>query len=328
MALRGKASAPLVTVLMPVRDGAAYLQAAASSILTQTLDALELLVVDDGSTDATPSILAQLEAADARIRVLRQGPEGLVAALNRGLREAKAPLVARMDADDVAAPNRLELQLAAMESGVALVGSAWRVIGPGGAVRRVVQPPLSDADLRAALGKACVIGHPTVMMRRDPVLDLGGYRPAFLLAEDYDLWLRLLDRHLVMCLPEVLLDYREHPGQAAWRNLQQRIVSEMGAIAAHACRQSGRPDHGDGDAPIDRARLRQMGMTEEAIRAGVIARALGSAIDARAAGFPAAMRAAVELGLRQPGLLVRTRLHFLLLGAQAAIVRRSGSKPA
>jgi hypothetical protein len=311
--------APLVTVLMPVRNGAAHLEMAASSILRQSLEALELLVVDDGSTDATPSILARLAAADRRVRVLRQGAEGLVAALNRGLREAKAPLVARMDADDIAAPYRLERQMAAMDSGVALAGSAWRVIGPGGVVRRVVQPPLTDAEIRAAQRRANVIGHPTVMLRRDAVLDLGGYRPAFLHAEDYDLWLRLLGRHRAMCLPEVLLDYREHPGQSAWRNLEQRILSEMGALAAHACRESGLPDGGEGDAPIDRARLRQMGMTEEAIRAGVIGRALGSAKNARAAGFPAAMRAAAQLGLRQPGLQVRTRVHFLLLGAQAAI---------
>ena len=317
-----KCDAPLVTVLMPVRNGAAYLETAASSILRQTLAALELLVVDDGSADATPSILARLAAADARVRVLRQDAEGLVAALNRGLREARAPLVARMDADDIAAPHRLERQMAAMDPGVALAGSAWRVIGAAGEVRRVVRPPLTDGEIRAAQRNTNVIGHPTVMLRRDAVLALGGYRPAFLLAEDYDLWLRLLDRHRAICLPEALLDYREHPGQSAWRNLQQRIFSEMGALAAQARRKSGLPDCGDGAAPIDRARLRQMGMTEAAIRAGVISRALGSAKDARAAGFPDAMRAAVQLGLRQPGLLVRTRVHFLLLGGHAAVLRR------
>jgi hypothetical protein len=154
------------------------------------------------------------------------------------------------------------------------------------------------------------------MFRREAVLAVGGYRPAFVLAEDFDLWLRLMDRYRAACIQEVLLDYREHGGQSAWRGLEQRILSEMGALAAWRCRLAGRPDEGDGTAPIDRARLRRMGMGEAEIAAGVVARALGAAKDARAAGQGAAMRQAARLGLRQPGQRARTRAHLLALWLQ------------
>ncbi|GAC1344278.1 MAG: hypothetical protein NVSMB18_21620 [Acetobacteraceae bacterium] len=308
-------------MLLPVRNGEATLAAAAGSILRQSLSALELLIVDDGSCDATPAVLERLAAADARVRVLRQGALGLVAALNRGLGAARAPLVARMDADDVALPERLARQAAVLASRpeVALVGTGWRVVAEGGVTRRVVLPPETDAGIRAGLAGANVLGHPTVMFRRSAVLALGGYRPAFLLAEDYDLWLRLIERHAVACVGEVLLEYRQHRGQSAWRDLEQRIVSEMSAQAAAACRAAGRPDHGEDPAPIDRARLLAMGMRPAEIAAGVIARALGAAKDAQAAGHWAAMRAAVRLGRQQAGLRARTRVHFGLLGAVAVV---------
>ena len=114
-------SAPRVSVLLPVRDGARFLREALDSVLAQTLADFELLVVDDGSTDETPEILASV--GDERLRVLRQEPAGLVAALERGIGEARAPYLARMDADDVSLPCRLERQVAFLDeqSQVALV---------------------------------------------------------------------------------------------------------------------------------------------------------------------------------------------------------------
>src|SRR5262245_56973434 len=104
-------TSPAVTVLMPVRDGAAFLDQAIQSIRTQTFADFELIVIDDGSTDATAAMLERHAAEDARLRVLRQPKAGLVKALNRGLDVATAPLVARMDADDVAEPHRLARQV-------------------------------------------------------------------------------------------------------------------------------------------------------------------------------------------------------------------------
>jgi glycosyltransferase involved in cell wall biosynthesis len=116
-------SRPRVSVLLPVRDEEPYLAECLDSLSAQTLEDFEVVAVDDGSTDATPEILAAHARADSRFRVVRQGPAGMVAASERARAEARGPLLARMDADDVALPERLELQAAAIEEeGLAAVG--------------------------------------------------------------------------------------------------------------------------------------------------------------------------------------------------------------
>jgi glycosyltransferase involved in cell wall biosynthesis len=116
-------SPPHVSVLLPVRDEEPYLAECLDSLSAQTLKDIEVIAVDDGSTDGTPEILARHARADSRIRVLRQEPLGMVAASERARAEARAPLVARMDADDVALPERFELQAAAIEEeGLAAAG--------------------------------------------------------------------------------------------------------------------------------------------------------------------------------------------------------------
>jgi len=325
-----EAEGPAVSVLLPVRNGAAYLEDAVGSILRQSFADFELLLVDDGSDDATPAIARRLAATDARLRILTQDRHGIVAALNRGLHAARAKLIARMDADDLAWPDRLARQVAIFrgDPDLALVASAWRIVSAAGDVRRTIHPPQTDAGLRAALARGNVLAHPTIMFRRDAVLALGGYRDGFPLAEDYDLWLRLLERHKAMCLADVLLDYREHEGQATWSDIEQRILSEMAVQAAASRRAAGQPDGGDAPGACGRARLRALGLNEIEIAAGVVARALGSAKAARAGGNRQATQAAARLGLRQPGLALRTRLHFVLLLWQSRwrrIVRLGGA---
>jgi glycosyltransferase involved in cell wall biosynthesis len=304
---------------MPVRDAAAYLDAALRSILAQDLAELELLAVDDGSRDASPGVLARAAAADRRVRVLRAGGEGLVAALNHGLAQARAPLVARMDADDLAHPTRLSRQAAALARapGAALVASAVRVVGPDGTPRRVAAPPATPEAIRLALIRHNPLAHPSVMLRRTAVLAIGGYRPAFRHAEDFDLWLRLAERHELLALPEPLLDYREHPAQVSARAVEQRAWSELAALAAAARRRRGEPDLCDGAAPADPALLRRLGLDDAAIAAGVLGRALGTAKAALSRGDAAAARQAIAVAGRQAGLRPRTRLHLLLLRLRA-----------
>src|SRR5438270_5801548 len=119
---------PRVSVGLPVHNGMRFLREALESVLRQTLGDFELLVVDDGSTDDTPEVLASVR--DGRLRVLRQEHEGLVAALNRGADEARAPYLARMDADDVSLPRRLERQIAllAADESVGIVGCGVETI--------------------------------------------------------------------------------------------------------------------------------------------------------------------------------------------------------
>lgn len=196
---------PAVTVLMSVHDGAPAVAQAVASVLGQTAGDLELIVVDDGSTDATPDLLAAVR--DARLRVIRQARTGLTRALNAGLAHATAPLVARLDADDVALPERLERQrgFLAREPAVGLLGTAAREVDGRGALVRVVRPPVDDAALRRALIRANPFVHSSMTVRRALLDQAGGYDAALPVAQDYDLWMRLARVTRLANLPDVLV---------------------------------------------------------------------------------------------------------------------------
>jgi glycosyltransferase involved in cell wall biosynthesis len=306
---------PLVSVVLPVRDGAAFVATAIGSILAQTFDAFELLVIDDGSRDATPTIAGDRAAQDRRVRVVTQPPLGLVPALNRGLAEARGCYVARMDADDVALPERLARQVAALEwhPNLVALGSACDVIGRDGTVLGRRSPPLEPDAIRDALRRGNCMIHPTMMLRRAAVLAAGGYRGAFRHAEDFDLWLRLSERHDLMNLPETLLAYRQHAGQSSWQELEQRSLSELGALVVAKRRRAGGDDPAEQVSLIDRGFLRDIGVAEAAITRHITVRAMDAAKEAIAADHGGTARAAIELLLRQPGLHPRTRLHAWLL---------------
>ena len=308
-------SRPGVSVLIPVRDGEHHLKAALTSILTQDYGDLECIVCDDGSTDGTPAILADAARDDPRLRVLALPRRGIVAALNAGLAAVRADWVARMDADDIALPGRLRIQIAAAarHPGAGAIGGAWRVIGPGGVARRTITPPTEPDAIAAALLRHNPLGHPTMLLRRNAVMALGGYRAAFRSAEDYDLWLRLSEQHPIHALPDVLLDYREHAGQTAWAAIEHRVLAEIGARAAARARRAGRPDPAQDAGVIDRDWLRAAGVADREIVATLTSRALGTAQDALAAGQGRAARAALRLLRAQPGLRARTRIHAALL---------------
>lgn len=234
---------PEVSVILPVRDGERWLREAVASVLTQTLAELELLVIDDGSADATPGILEQLRADDPRLIVLRQQREGLVAALNRGLGEARAPLIARLDADDVALPERLARQRDYLQTHpeVVLLGGWAEIIDEHGAPRgRQMRP--SPERLRDTLAKKSPFIHPTVMFRAETARQVGGYRAAFEAGEDYDFWLRLADIGEIAILPELLIRYREHGGSVTRTRELRQIYSARLAKLASAARRAGRPD--------------------------------------------------------------------------------------
>ena len=151
-----------VSVVMPVRDGERFVAEAIGSVLGQTVSDLELIVVDDGSTDSTPALLAGV--ADPRVRVLTQPPSGLAPALNAGCAEAAAPVIARMDADDVALPDRLEWQLAFLDAhpDVALLGGGIVLVDEEG--REFDREPAAAAP---ALVDRNDLVHGTVVMRTE-----------------------------------------------------------------------------------------------------------------------------------------------------------------
>ncbi|WP_420134699.1 glycosyltransferase [Rhodopseudomonas sp.] len=234
---------PEVSVILPVRDGQRWLREAVDSVLTQTLTALELLVIDDGSTDATPQILKQCRAADPRLIVLRQQRDGLVAALNRGLAEARAPLIARLDADDIALPARMARQRDYLHAhpDVVLLGGWAEIIDEHGAPRGKQMRP-SPERLRDTLARKSPFIHPTVMFRAEAARRVGGYRAAFEAGEDYDFWLRLADIGEIAILPELLIRYREHGGSVTRTRELRQIYSARLAKLASAARRAGRPD--------------------------------------------------------------------------------------
>lgn len=210
---------PALSVLLPVRNEAHHLPAALASLFRQTLTGWELVIVDDGSTDGTAAILTEAARGDFRIRVLRRPAEGVVAALNAGLSLCRAPLVARMDGDDICHPRRLEAQVAWMNEHpeTAVLGCAVRhfprpcLQGGMRAYEGWQNALLSDEEIRRDLFVESPFAHPSVVFRRDVVLEAGGYRDAGW-AEDYDLWLRLAAAGARFArLPEVLLFWRDRP---------------------------------------------------------------------------------------------------------------------
>jgi hypothetical protein len=234
---------PRISVVMAVRNGERHLGASVPSILTQTFSEFELIVVDDGSTDATPEILAGWRG-EPRLRVLRQDAGGRPAALNAGIAIARAPLIARLDADDLALPTRLEHQhvFLAAHPDVVLLGGAVRFIDDDGAPFGEHRYPLADRELRLALTLSTPFVHSAAVFRRAAFDAAGGYRPAFGDADDLDLWLRLAERGVLANLPEIVVAYRVHADQASVAGLEAQTYCAIAARLAARARARGAPD--------------------------------------------------------------------------------------
>jgi glycosyltransferase involved in cell wall biosynthesis len=236
------ATAPLVTVLVAVHNGEAYVRTALASVLGQTFSDLELVVVDDASSDRTPAILAAI--GDPRMRVIHSEAQlGLAASLNRGLDEARGRYVARLDADDVAMPRRIERQLARLRAtpDVAVVGSAVLELVDASRVGAVHAMPTPSQEVRWAALFSSPFFHPAVVVDRD-VLDRHElrYDTSFEESEDYDLWSRLLEFADGDNVPDPLVLYRVHPEQASQRRrelqreCQLRVARRaIAALAPH-----------------------------------------------------------------------------------------------
>ncbi len=215
---------PRVSVLLPVRNGLPFLREAVTSILTQQFRDLELIVVDDGSTDG--SARAVLDANDPRVRLVAGDGRGIARALNAGLAVAQGEYVARQDADDLSAPDRLLRQAAFLDrhSEVAVLASRVRFIDDQGgavantwtrAVARQWDQARTPAAIAALMPRTCCIVHGSVMARRRALVEVGGYDDTLPVAQDYDLWLRLLPHHGFARLPERLYSFRLHSKQVS-----------------------------------------------------------------------------------------------------------------
>lgn len=203
-----------ITVLMPVFNGERYIKRALESLAVQTYKDFEIIAVDDGSTDRSADILHSFASHDRRLTVIRQANGGIVSALNRGLEAVSSPLIARMDADDWCDPERLEKQVAYLMDHPEIVACGCDVYFTDPEGRPLVRHhPRTEHEeiLRQLLdGNGGAIIHPTLMVRREAMERIGGYRERYQWIEDLDLYLRLAEVGRLGNLNEPLLYYRQH----------------------------------------------------------------------------------------------------------------------
>ncbi len=244
---------PAVSIVMPVRDAAATVNRAMDSIFAQTWTDWEAVVVDDGSSDETVELLADWAARDARVRVIwPESRPGLVGALNLGLSAARAPLIARMDADDVMHPERLARQVARMAAepelglvscGVAFGGDAEAQAGYAAHVDWL-NGVVTSEEIRLNRFVEAPLAHPSVMFRRELVSRHGGYADGPW-PEDYEMWLRWLDAGVRMAkVPEVLLTWQDAPTRASRVDPRYTMEAFFEVKAKWIARELGRSGAG------------------------------------------------------------------------------------
>ena len=231
-----------VSVLIGAYDNEATVARAIDSITSQTERSLELIVIDDGSRDRTAAVALEAIGDDPRCELLRFDRNvGIARSLNAGLERAAAPIVAIQDADDYSEPQRLERQLAALDANhdVAVVGIRTREVDAAG--RPVgLRTGLATGDVGRALMRFNPIPNGAAAFRREVALAAGGYDPRYRYAADFDLWLRISERHRVVVLDEVLITRVMGTTNVAARS-ERAQIGEAIAIRLRAMRRRRSP---------------------------------------------------------------------------------------
>lgn len=326
-------SLPSISVAMSVYNGERFLREAIESVLAQTFGDFEFLILDDGSRDGTRAIIESIAAHDPRIRPIVRENRGLIVSLNELIAESRAPLIARMDADDICRPERFARQIAFLAGNPdhGIVGSWSEDIDEDG---RSHQPddsdldkdadqPIAHEDVLSVIENRTPLCHPSIMARRDVLLAAGGYHRAYRHCEDYDLWLRLANQTRIANLPERLLRYRRYEGQISNRFAIEQHYGAAVAVLAYRERKAGRPDpteHLDTLPPLESldALFGRDGTTRE-VRAKLARGLLYSRAAMRSEGFDLLLHH-VSDGGRGPDLW-RTVPRLLRFGEPARAMR-------
>lgn len=243
------AEVPAVSVVMSVYNGGRELEATLRSVLDQTGCLLELIVIDDGSTDSSSVVLSDMAHADSRLRVVHQSNQGLTRALIKGCGLARAPFIARQDCGDVSQEGRLAKMVSRLQARdeLVLVASAYRHTGPAGELLGRIGPRHADDEFRQILlagDPTTLYGphHGSVVFRKQAYQQVGGYREEFYFAQDLDLWTRLAAVGEVEYLPDELYESRfSYDSISARQTARQAALRELIAEASRL-RGSGSSD--------------------------------------------------------------------------------------
>lgn len=257
---------PRISVVMVTCNVERFLAESIESILGQTFTDFEFIIVDFGSTDQTKAIASDYAAKDSRVRLHEIPSCGLAEARNAGCSLARGQYIAIMDADDISVPDRLMLEIAFMEghTEVGLLGGVTECIDAKGESLAVQSHdfPEQDGEIRAALAERCPFCQPTVMIRKEAFVLVGGYRPVFAQAEDYDLWLRIAEHFQCANLKQVVLKYRIHPYQVSMRRRSEQTLCVLAAQASAAATKTGAPDPLNSFTKITPVALATLGISE------------------------------------------------------------------
>jgi glycosyltransferase involved in cell wall biosynthesis len=229
---------PLVSVLIPVKNGSRFIDEAVESIISQTWKNLEIIIIDDGSSDDTMEKLKLLAAKDTRIELQKSQGTGFVDALHQAATLAKGSYLARMDADDICLPNRLSTQMKIMmdRPDLVVLGTAAMQIDEVGREHGIMRMPSNSQTVRKQLRHSSCVIHPSVIMRSEAFKKCGGFRKPFMHALDYDLWLRMSRIGEIGNLPKILMYYRVHEESVTANNGKKQALKSAAAIAADALR--------------------------------------------------------------------------------------------
>lgn len=213
-----------VSALMPVRNGQAYLQASIRNVLANLQSEDQLVVVNDGSNDATGRLLLDAAKLDSRVLVLTTEGIGIAAALNLGIREATHEFLARFDVDDIYPVDRIEKQLQTFDNSMAAVFSDYEFVNEENEGLGIMPSAVTPAATKLSLMSGVRAAHPSVIFRKSACLDVGGYIPSDGPAEDLSLWLRMAKVGKITTVPKVLLRYRLSPHSIT---IQKRKESQL-----------------------------------------------------------------------------------------------------
>jgi glycosyltransferase involved in cell wall biosynthesis len=243
----------LITVLMTTHNDEAFITEAISSILRQTMRHFVFLIIDDASTDGTAAILNDFAQKDTRIRIMtNQHNIGLTASLNRGLDVIKTPYIARMDADDIALPERLKYQYAYMETNPKAAAVGCYIFYFNEEIPDAPPWPwfpsvAFETVRRETYRLTPQLSHPGSMLRTNAIKAVGGYREQFATTQDYDLWLRLLENYELGNVPNLLLLYRVHQKTVSNVKLTEQAINHVLAMQSSEYRRQGKPDPIEGE---------------------------------------------------------------------------------